>query len=194
MTELATKIKDMDIRTFCKRFMLWTAVIVAVVLLILGLCFGKIIEANIYEEVGKWIVMGLFIICSCEALAYTLSQFFYHGSKWEPMSKKNRELKDKMKDFKYNVYESDLKLVNSYLVSKVFFTGILEQLKYELPDHSIWNRSISSLRREWATHNLSYALGIKRERTKDVDLDTNQKWYTKLMYAIIGTLAICIIK
>lgn len=184
----------MDIKTYCKKFMIWTAVIVAVVLLILGLCFGKVIEANIYEEVGKWIVMGLFIICSCEALAYTLSQFFYHGSKWELASKKSRELKEKMKDFKYNVYESDLKLVNSYSVSKVFFTGILEQLKYELPNHAIWGRSFASLRREWATHNLAYALNICRSKTADCDLDVNQKWYTRLTYAIIGTLALVVIK
>ena len=43
----------MDIRTYCKQFMIWTAVLVALVLLVLGLCFGRIIEANIYEEVGK---------------------------------------------------------------------------------------------------------------------------------------------
>ena len=71
----------------------WEIVIIAlVILLILGLCFGKVIEANIYEEVGKWIVMGLLIICSCEALAYTLSRFFYHGSRWDPTSDKYKEL------------------------------------------------------------------------------------------------------
>ena len=184
----------MDIKTYCKKFMIWTAVIVAVVLLVLGLCFGKVIEANIYEEIGKWLFMGLLIICSCEALAYTLSQFFYHGSKWEPVSRKHRELKEKMKDFKYNVYESDLKLVNSYLVSKVFFTGILEQLKYEFPEHAIWSRSLNSLRREWASHNLAYSLGFKRDRTADCDLNVGQKWYVKLAYCVVGTIALLFIK
>lgn len=82
----------MDIKTFCKRFMLWTAIIVAVVMLILGLIFGKVIEANIWEEIGKWIVMTLFIIVILEVFAYTLSQFFYHGSRWDPTSEKYKKL------------------------------------------------------------------------------------------------------
>lgn len=82
----------MDIRTFCKRFMIWTAIIVAVVMLILGLIFGKVIEANIWEEIGKWIVMTLFIIVIFEVFAYTLSQFFYHGSRFDPTSEKYKKL------------------------------------------------------------------------------------------------------
>lgn len=85
----------MDIRTFCKRFMLWTAVAVAVVMLILGLCFGKVIEANIWEEIGKWVVMTLFIIIGMEVFAYTLSQYFYHGSRFDPTSEKYKKLHDK---------------------------------------------------------------------------------------------------
>ena len=82
----------MDIKTFCKRFMLWTAIIVAVVMLILGLLFGRVIEANIWEEIGKWIVMTLFIIVIFEVFAYTLSQFFYHGSRFDPTSEKYKKL------------------------------------------------------------------------------------------------------
>ena len=82
----------MDIKTFCKRFMIWTAIIVAVVMLILGLIFGKVIEANIWEEIGKWIVMTLFIIVIFEVFAYTLSQFFYHGSRFDPTSEKYKKL------------------------------------------------------------------------------------------------------
>lgn len=83
---------SMDIKTFCKRFMLWTAIAVAVVMLILGLIFGKVIEANIWEEIGKWIVMTLFIIVIFEVFAYTLSQFFYHGSRFDPTSEKYKKL------------------------------------------------------------------------------------------------------
>lgn len=82
----------MDIRTFCKRFMLWTAVAVAVVMLILGLCFGKVIEENLFAEIAKWVVMTLFIIVIFEVFAYTLSQFFYHGSRFDPDSEKYKEL------------------------------------------------------------------------------------------------------
>ena len=82
----------MDKRTFCKRFMIWTSVVVAVVMLIIGLCFGKVIEANIWEEIGKWIVMTFVLIGIMEVFAYTLSQFFYHGSRWDPTSEKYKEL------------------------------------------------------------------------------------------------------
>lgn len=58
--------------------MIWTAVAVAVIMLVLGLCFGRIIEANIWEEIGKWIVMTIVLIGIFEVFAYTLSQFFYH--------------------------------------------------------------------------------------------------------------------
>ena len=68
----------MDIRTYCKRFMLWTAIIVAAVIATLGICFGKVVEATLAEEIGKWIVMGIFIVGIFEVFAYILAPFFYH--------------------------------------------------------------------------------------------------------------------
>ena len=68
----------MDIRTFSKRFMIWTAIIVAAIITTLGLCFGKVIEGSLAEEIGKWIVMGIFIVGIFEVFAYILAPFFYH--------------------------------------------------------------------------------------------------------------------
>ncbi len=82
----------MDEKTFMKRFFMWTAIAVAAVMLILGLCFGKVVEANIWEEIGKWVVMTLGLICIFWVFAYTLGQFFYHGSKYDPTSAKYKEL------------------------------------------------------------------------------------------------------
>lgn len=82
----------MDIKTFCKRFMLWTAIGTAVVMLICGLLFGKVIEGSLFAEVAKWVVMTLFVIVIMEVFAYTLSQFFYHGSRFDPDSEKYKEL------------------------------------------------------------------------------------------------------
>ena len=65
-------------RTFCKRFMIGTAVVVALVIAVLGLCFGKVVEATLAEEIGKWVVMGLFVIGIFEVFAYVLAPFFYH--------------------------------------------------------------------------------------------------------------------
>ena len=42
--------------------MLWTAILAAIVILIIGLCFGKHIEPTLELEIAKWIVMGLVII------------------------------------------------------------------------------------------------------------------------------------
>jgi hypothetical protein len=68
----------MDKKTFCKRFMLWTAVLVAAAMLIIGLCFGKIVEANLAEEVGKWIVGTLGLIGIFEVFAYILAPLVWH--------------------------------------------------------------------------------------------------------------------
>ena len=67
----------MDKRKFCMRFALWTAIIVAVVMLILGLCFGKVIEETLFLEIAKWVVMTIVIIGIFEVFAYVLAQFFY---------------------------------------------------------------------------------------------------------------------
>ena len=67
-----------EIRTFCKRFMLWTAIIVAVIIAVLGLLFGRVVEDTLAEEIGKWIVMGIFFIGIFEVFAYVLAPFFYH--------------------------------------------------------------------------------------------------------------------
>lgn len=63
---------------FCKRFMLWTAVIVAAIIAVIGVCFGKVIEANLAEEIGKWIVVGLGIVGIFEVFAYILAPLFWH--------------------------------------------------------------------------------------------------------------------
>ena len=68
----------MDKRTFCKRSAVWTAVVVAAIIAVLGLCFGRVVEATLAEEIGKWIVMGIFIIGIFEVFAYVLAPFFYH--------------------------------------------------------------------------------------------------------------------
>ena len=82
----------MDIKTFCKKFMIWTAVIVAIGMLIFGLLFGKVIEENLFLEIAKWVFMYFPICVIFETLAYTVSQFIYHGSRWDPTSEKYKEL------------------------------------------------------------------------------------------------------
>ena len=35
-------------------------------------------EATLAEEIGKWVLMGLFIVGTCEVFAYILAPFVYH--------------------------------------------------------------------------------------------------------------------
>lgn len=55
-------------------------------------------------------------------------------------------------------------------------------MKKLYPDHIVFTRSISSLVKEWQSHNLLYRLRIAKDRTKDVDLECPQKWYYKIAY------------
>lgn len=48
--------------------------------------------------------------------------------------------------------------------------------------------------REIATHTLMYNLNIKRDKTKDCDLNYEPKWYENLAYGVIGTIALWVIK
>ena len=68
----------MDKRVFCKRFAIWTAIIVAAVIATLGLLFGKVVEPTLAQEIAKWVVMDIFIIGIFEVFAYVLAPFFYH--------------------------------------------------------------------------------------------------------------------
>lgn len=77
---------------FRRNFMIWTAVAVAVVMLICGLCFGKVIEENLFAEIAKWVVMYFPICVIFEVFAYTISGVVYHGSRWDPTSDKYKEL------------------------------------------------------------------------------------------------------
>lgn len=68
----------MDKKTYCKRFMLWTAVVVAVLVALIGLIFGKVVEGSLTEEIFKWIVVGIGIVAIFECFAYILAPLFWH--------------------------------------------------------------------------------------------------------------------
>lgn len=91
-----------------------------------------------------------------------------------------------MEDISFKIYKDRVKVVNSYQVTdryrikEILFDFHLEHLDIK------FNRSVKLLIKEWVTHNRLYKLGIKRDRTKDVDLEYNQKWYLKIIYSILG--------
>lgn len=95
----------------------------------------------------------------------------------------------------------NIHIEDSYAVSKKDFEKVLADREWEAYEHCIEseigvfeNRSKFSLKTEWAAHNACYALGIERERTKDVDLQIPQKWYEKIGYPVVGCLVWLFIK
>ncbi len=90
--------------------------------------------------------------------------------------------------FKYSVSPNNIHLDFSFQVPKKDFERELTSIRAEHPESLVWNRSIRSLVREWATHNAFYALGIFRSRTAHMDLNWPQGWLFRLGYAIIGWL------
>ena len=52
----------MEKKTFIKKLAIWTTVITAVIIAVIGLCFGKVIEGSLTAEVTKWIVVGAAVI------------------------------------------------------------------------------------------------------------------------------------
>ncbi len=88
----------------------------------------------------------------------------------------------------YTVSPNNLHVKSSFKIRKKDFERELMSIRAEHPESLVWNRSIRSLVREWATHNAFYALGIFRSRTAHMDLNWPQGWLFRLGYAIIGWL------
>lgn len=92
------------------------------------------------------------------------------------------------------VTDRKIKLIGSHSVSKVRFDAELNDIHERFPSHVIWKRSMDSLRREWAAHNLAYNLGIRRDKSADTDLNYPQSWYVRLLYRVTGSIALRLIR
>ncbi len=95
---------------------------------------------------------------------------------------------------KNKILADRVKLIDSYLVSKKKMGRELQSIRNLHPACPLWQRSEGSLKREWASHNLAYILGIRRSKTKDCDLNYTPKWYHNLAYGVVGTIALAVIK
>ena len=95
---------------------------------------------------------------------------------------------------KYRIFADRVKLIDSHLVSKTKMGRELQSIRNLHPACPLWQRSEGSLKREWASHNLAYILGIRRSKTKDCDLNYIPKWYNNLIYGVVGTIALWVIK
>ena len=88
----------------------------------------------------------------------------------------------------YNITPTNIQLKSSFKVKKADFERELLAMREAHPESLVWNRSIKSLKREWAAHNAFHALGVFRTNTADVDLDWPQKWFFRVGYAVAGAI------
>ena len=91
-----------------------------------------------------------------------------------------------MENISFKIGDVAIKIINSYQIKKRSrIKEILYVFKLEHSDIK-FDRDINLLVKEWIVHNRLYKLGLFRNRTKDVDLEYQQKWYLKVMYWILG--------
>ena len=86
----------------------------------------------------------------------------------------------------YTVTPTNIHLESSFNVSKEDFERELLSMREQHPDSQVWNRSIESLKREWAAHNAFHALGIARKQTAHADLNWPQPWLIRIAYDLLG--------
>lgn len=89
----------------------------------------------------------------------------------------------------HTVTPNNIHLESSFRVPKEDFERELKAIRERHPESQVWNRSMESLKREWAAHNAFHAIGIFRSRTGNMDLNWPQPWYVRAGYAIIGRIA-----
>ena len=63
---------------WCLKIYGYLALIVAIVIAVIGIIFGKIIEGTLFAEASKWIVMGLAIAIVVLGLAYVPVSLLAH--------------------------------------------------------------------------------------------------------------------
>ena len=94
----------------------------------------------------------------------------------------------------YKVSPNNIQLKSSFEVKKDDFDRELAAIREQHPECLVWNRSMGSLKREWAAHNAFHALGLVRKQTADTDLNWPQKWFVRLGYSLVGALVWPLIK
>ena len=91
-----------------------------------------------------------------------------------------------LKDIAYKVLSNRVKIIDSYkITNRQRMKEILYAIQHNHPEIK-FNRDYDDLVHEWVAHNRLYKLGVKRDKTKDVDLEFIQSKCQTLLYKIIG--------
>lgn len=71
---------------------------------------------------------------------------------------------------------------------------LIKNLRAEHPEYPLFIRKDNNIYNEFCTHKWFYILGIKRERTKDADMQYPLSFREKIGYPILGLIARIFIK
>lgn len=89
-----------------------------------------------------------------------------------------------------SVTKDNLTIRDSFMVvSENEMKEILLQVKEKYADCRVFdNRSIVNLINEWMSLNLLFELGFMTAHTQHVDLESNQRWFLRFPYFLLGNL------
>lgn len=91
-----------------------------------------------------------------------------------------------LSDIVYKVLSNRVKIIDSYKITdRERMRDILYAIQYNHPDIR-FNRNNDDLIREWVAHNRLYEWGIRRKKTKDVDLEFEECKWNMFIYKILG--------
>lgn len=88
------------------------------------------------------------------------------------------------------IYWENTHIEDSYRIkSKKDMRNVLELIRLQTDGRGLAINRLSLRRqvREWRAHNLLYALGIARKRTKDVDLNY-ESWWRRVCYFVLSLM------
>ena len=84
------------------------------------------------------------------------------------------------------ILSNRIKIIDSYTITdRSKMKEIIYAIQHAHPEIK-FDRTYNLLVSEWVAHNRMYKWGIRRDKTKDVDLEFEEKWYNKLIFKIIG--------
>ena len=69
----------MDKKAFIKKLAMWTAIVSAIIIALIGLGWGRVIEGSLFAEIMKWVIVGAAVIGILEGFIYIgVGGILYH--------------------------------------------------------------------------------------------------------------------
>ncbi len=87
---------------------------------------------------------------------------------------------------RYKILGNRIKIFDSYTMSKAEFSEALDEIQKLYPEHVAFRRTRRSMYLEWMAHNFLFRMGIRKDKSADVDLEYPQSWFKRLGYGILG--------